>query len=197
MSDQSSRPPRKLVQMSGAPGSGKSAIARLLAHSIDGVVINHDLIKAFFLDTGIPFDQSAKLTYRLDWVLAEDMIKQERSVIIDSVCNYPEVIDRGTALAQKYRYDYKYVECRITDLDLLDQRMRSRESLRSQRTGVDRPPPDAMASSASHSIDELFKKWIENPCRPVGDCAIIVDSTRSPEECLDTILKQMTPPTDV
>ena len=81
--------------MSGAPGSGKSTVANLLAKSIDGVVINHDLINSFSLENDISFDQSAKLTYRFDWVLAEDMIKQGRNVIIDSTCNYDEVLDPG------------------------------------------------------------------------------------------------------
>jgi predicted kinase len=57
-------PPRKLlIQMSGAPGSGKSTIANLLSQSIDGVVIDHDLLKSFFLKNDISFSESAKLAY--------------------------------------------------------------------------------------------------------------------------------------
>jgi predicted kinase len=187
--------PRKLlIQMSGSPGSGKSTVAKLLAQSIDGVVINHDLIKSFFLENEMSFDQSAKLAYSLDWRLAEDMIKQGRSVIIDSVCNYPEVLDRGTALAQQYGYDYKYVECRVDNLDLLDRRLQNRVSLRSQRTGVNHPPPDVNGARQSQDYRAVFKRWIENPSHPAG-IAIIVDSTGSPEECLDYILKQIVSPT--
>jgi predicted kinase len=48
--------PRELfVQMSGAPGSGKSTAAGQLAKSIDAVVINHDLLKTLFLENGISF----------------------------------------------------------------------------------------------------------------------------------------------
>lgn len=85
-----------LIQMSGAPGSGKSTLANLLAKSINGVVINHDLIKSFFLENDNDFEQAAKLAYRLDRVLAEDLMKQGRNVIIDSVCNYEEVLEAGT-----------------------------------------------------------------------------------------------------
>ncbi|KAH6975381.1 P-loop containing nucleoside triphosphate hydrolase protein [Ilyonectria sp. MPI-CAGE-AT-0026] len=184
-------PPRKqLIQMSGAPGSGKSTMANLLAQSIDAVVINHDLIKAFFLENDISFDQSAKLTYNFDWVLAEDMIKQGRSVIIDSTCNYNEVLDRGTALACKYGYDYRYIECRVDDIDLLDQRLRDRVPLRSQRTAVNCPPPDASAVRHDQDHHALFKNWIENPCRPSG-YIIVVNSNDNPEDCLAYILKQM------
>lgn len=82
--------------MSGAPGSGKSTMANLLAESIDGVVIDHDVIKSTLLEDNLSFDQAARVAYRLDWALAEAMIKQKRSVIIDSTCNYKEVIDQGT-----------------------------------------------------------------------------------------------------
>ncbi|KAH7141306.1 P-loop containing nucleoside triphosphate hydrolase protein [Dactylonectria estremocensis] len=183
---------KHLIQMSGAPGSGKSTIAKFLAQSIDGVVINHDLIKAFFLQNDIPFGQSAKLTYSLDWVLAEDMIRQGRSVIIDSTCNFDEVLERGTALASKYGYDYKYVECRVNDIDLLDRRLRDRVPMRSQRTAVDNPPPDSSATLSADECRDLFKNWIENPRRPSGNI-IVVDATNSPEESLAAILKEIAP----
>ena len=182
--------------MAGAPGSGKSTVASLLAKSIDGVVINHDLIKAFFLENGLLFDQSAKLTYSLDWKLTEDMIRQGRSVIIDSTCNYDETLAQGTALAEQYGYDYRYVECRVKDIDLLDKRLRDRISLRSQRTGVTRPPPDAVDAGYHEDHHALFRGWIEHPCRPADD-AIIVDSTCSPVECLDYILKHILPQTSI
>ncbi|KAF4628144.1 hypothetical protein G7Y89_g10008 [Cudoniella acicularis] len=176
--------------MSGAPGSGKSTVANLLAQSINGVVIDHDLIRSFFLENDIFFEQSARLSYRFQWILAEDMIKQERNVIIDSTCNYNETLDQGTALAREYGFNYRYVECRVNDVELLDRRLRNRIPLRSQRTGVSLPPPDANGACHNEDYHTLFKRWIERPCRPDGD-AIVVDSTSSPEECRDYILKQI------
>jgi predicted kinase len=188
------KPCNFLIQMSGPPGSGKSTLARLLARSIDGIVMNHDLIKAFFLESShLPFQESAKLAYRLDWVLAEDMMQQGRSVVVDSVCNYDEVLERGTALARKYGYVYRYVECRVEDLDLLNRRLRARISLRSQRTGVNKPPLDSASNATETDEDSaaLFRKWM-NPRRP-GDAKvlIVVDSTHPPEECLQSVLKQL------
>ncbi|KAI1425434.1 P-loop containing nucleoside triphosphate hydrolase protein [Xylaria sp. FL1777] len=185
---------RKLIiQMSGPPGSGKSTLARLLARSIDGVVINHDLIKAFFLDSSFSFLDSARLTYRLDWALAEDMIQQGHSVVVDSVCNYEEVLTRGTALAERYGYSYWYVECRVEDPDLLDRRLQARVPLRSQRPGVNEPPPDSAGNSAGTGEDgvALFRKWM-NPRRPDNaDMLIVVDATRGPEECLNAVMQRL------
>ena len=105
------------------------------------------------------------------------------------------MLDQGTALARRYGYDYRYVECRFDDVDLLDRRVRNRVSLRSQRTGVNCPPPDASGGRNSEDYRALLSRRIENPCRPAGD-AIAVDSTDSPEEYLDYILRQIVPPTD-
>ncbi len=70
-------------------------MAKLLARPVDGVIVDHDLIKSFFLEAGNSFQESAKLAYRFQWVLARDLLKQGRSVIIDSTCNYQETLDQG------------------------------------------------------------------------------------------------------
>lgn len=186
-----------LIQMSGAPGSGKSTLANLLARhsSISAVVINHDLIKSFFLDNGITFQKSAELTYNLQWVLVGDLLKQGRSVIVDSICNYQETLDRGTALARQHGYDYAYVECAMStsDIGLLEQRLRGRVGLRSQRASVEAEPRDVDGARSSSCDDALarYKRWIESPVRPASDSIITVDSTHSPADCLTSALKEL------
>lgn len=187
---------RLLIQMSGAPGSGKSTLANLLAghSSINGVVVNHDLIKSFFLDNGIIFQRSAQLTYNLQWLLAGDLLRQGRSVIVDSICNYQETLDQGIALAQKHGFEYAYVECVLTisDIGLLEQRLHERVALRSQRTSVDAEPRDfgAQGSSCGDAVSR-YQSWIESPLRPSGNSVIAVDATASPTECLDSALRQL------
>jgi hypothetical protein len=133
----------------------------------------------------------AKLTYNLQWTLAEDVIKQGRTVIIGSTCNYKETLTQGTALAERYGFEYKHVECKVNDIDLLDQRLQSRVSLRSQRKGVNVPPTDVSAllgTDFDHRAQ--YKNCIENPCRPICN-AIVVDLTRRLQECLDYVLEQI------
>jgi predicted kinase len=188
------KPAANFAEMSGAPGSGKSTLANLLAQSLNGIVINHDLLKSFFLENylGASFNRVAKLTYNLQWTLAEDVIKQGRTtVIIDSTCNYEKTLTQGTALAERYGYEYKYVESKVNDIDLLDQRLQSRVSLRSQRKGVNIPPPDASSLlGADFDHRAQYKNWMENPCRPIRN-AIVVDSTRNPQKCLGYVLEQI------
>jgi hypothetical protein len=40
------------AEMSGATGSGKSTLANLPTQSLNGIVINHDLLKSFLLESG-------------------------------------------------------------------------------------------------------------------------------------------------
>lgn len=188
--------PHKLfIQMSGAPGSGKSTMARLLGRSIGGVVIDHDVLRSALLESDLPFDQAAKHAYQLQWTLAQDVMKQGFNVIIDSTCNFQEVLDQGSTQAKQHGYIYWYVECKVQDVDLLDQRLRTRDPMTSQRTGVDYPPA-AAAAAAAHGAREgedsrtLFKRWIENPCRP-EDNVVIVDSTQNWEMLQDYILEQI------
>ncbi|KAI1429975.1 ABC transporter [Xylaria sp. FL1777] len=186
-------PTKLFIQMSGAPGSGKSTVARLLRPSIGAVIIDHDVLRSSLLESDIiPFDQAAKQAYLLQWALARDAMEQGLSVIIDSTCNYEEVLNRGATLAAQHGYKYWYVECKVQDIDLLDQRLRTRNPMASQRTAVDSPPVAAQSARAGEDSRVRFIQWIENPCRP-KDNAIIVDSTCNPEVLRDQILEQVLP----
>ncbi|KFY43348.1 hypothetical protein V495_04010 [Pseudogymnoascus sp. VKM F-4514 (FW-929)] len=179
--------------MSGAPGSGKSTIARLLGQSIGAVVIDHDVLRSALLENNLQFSEAAKNAYELQWALALDVMKQGLSVIIDSTCNFQVVLDRGSELAKIQGYQYWYVECQVRDIDLLDRRLRSRVPMTSQRTGVDCAPAAAVVNGIGEKEDAgaTFKRWIENPCRPEGKYIVIVDSIGNPEMLRDHILRMI------
>jgi len=185
--------PRLFIQMSGAPGSGKSTTAELLAREIDACIVDHDIIKSAILEDNVPFEMAGKLAYSVDWATAENVIKQERSVIIDSPCNYQEIINRGYQLALKYGFTYWYIEIRADadNLDLLDARLQARVSLRSQRTSVDNPPSDAKQDpNTRNNGREIFKHWILNPYRPDNNI-IIVNLEGQLEERIQYILARL------
>ncbi|KAI9162833.1 Adenylyl-sulfate kinase [Paramyrothecium foliicola] len=180
--------PKLFIQMAGVPGSGKSTMANLLQKSLSGLVIDHDILRSSLLEDSIePFSQVAKRAYRLQWTLAGEVMKQGFNVIIDSPCNHQIGLDEGIALAERHGFTHWYVECRVEDIDLLDERLLARKPMRSQRTGVGRPPE---AAGNSHKDDpaKLFKHWMDNPCRPTQN-AIIVDSSGGLEKNRDGILE--------
>ena len=186
-----------VVQMSGAPGSGKSTLARLLRSTIGGIIIDHDVLRSTLLESSfVSFDQAARQAYLLQWKLAQDFLKQGvRTVIIDSTCNYPEVLEQGNYLAAQHGYLYWYVECKVGDIALLDQRMRARQPMASQRSAVDCPPVAAQGNGIRLGEDApaLFSRWIESPCRPDDHSSvIIVDSTASPDVLCKQILDTFT-----
>ena len=108
----------------------------------------------------------------------------------DSTCNYPQVLEQGSSLAAQHGYGYWYVECKVDDIDLLDQQLRARPPIASQQTAVDCPPAAAQAARAGEDARALFAKWIESPRRP-DDRAIVVDSRGNPEMLCDEIMKQI------
>lgn len=186
--------PQTLIQMSGAPGSGKSTLGTLLAHELNGTAIDHDILRSFFLDTGNSFSLAAKHAYKLQWVLAEDQLKKGWSVVMDSTCNYQETLDAGMELAERYGCTYHYVECQAHDLDLLDKRLQARQPLRSQRTSINEPPRDVNDDKKADPDKDhraSFEKWMKSPCRPAED-AIIVDSREEPAACLRNVLEKIT-----
>lgn len=217
--------PRKLlIQMSGAPGSGKSTLARLLARSLQhAVVIDHDVLRSTLLgpaspspsasttsptttatasstaSPSLPFEQAAQLSYALQFSLAASFLTQGApSIILDSTCAFQETLTQGRALAARFGCAYWYVECalQVQDLPLLDARLRGREGLRSQRTGVEGAPAAAAVGEEKEGGAgkgggrELFESWIRNPCRP-DENAIVVDAKGEPEALGDYVLKRI------
>ncbi|KFZ05546.1 hypothetical protein V501_08245 [Pseudogymnoascus sp. VKM F-4519 (FW-2642)] len=157
-------------------------------------VIDHDVLRSTLLDSDLQSGPAARLAYELQWALAQDVMKQGLGVIIDSNCNFQVVLDRGRELAKQQGYSYWYVECQVRDIDLLDRRLRSRDSMTSQRTGVDCAPAGAVAANGIGESEDscaIFKRWIENPCRPEDSNIVIIDSTGNPEMLRDHILKMI------
>ena len=173
-----------LVQMSGAPGSGKSAIARALARQRGLVIIDHDVVKNAQLSAGLPFAQAGKLSYTVMIALAEDLLRQGHQVVIDSPCFYNELLEAGQAAADRAGARYRYIECVTDDLDILDQRLRTRHPLPSQVAGVYDEPRDGSRRPGP----DVFRDWIDNMRRPSSGW-IRIDTTRPIEECVEAALK--------
>jgi len=59
------------VQMSGAPGAGKTTIAGAIAGRIGAVVIDHDVTKSALLDAGVSIAIAGRASYQVLGAVAQ------------------------------------------------------------------------------------------------------------------------------
>jgi predicted kinase len=180
-----------LIQMSGAPGAGKSTIAAELSRRHGMVSIDYDIVKSELLAEGSQFLNAARTAYRVVTSLAESFLRQGHSVIIDSPCFYQELLDSGESIARRQNARYLYIECRLDDLDEIDRRLTGRTPLRSQRSSVAGAPSDDRREPALPGR-ELFATWIQGMRRPATDF-LVLDTSRDVATCMrdvETFLKE-------
>jgi predicted kinase len=173
------------LQMSGYPGSGKSTLARAIALRTGAVIVDHDIVKTALLNSLDTVSQEPsldpKLTgaigYDIDWALVDFHLSLGQNVILDSPCLYTVQLDRGTALSDKHRVQYKYVECFLGDQLERDNRLRNRQRLRSQVAEVH--------PSMKHTMLTIeTSKMI----RPAHHPYLIVDTSQPLDSYIDEVM---------
>ncbi|MFN8440616.1 MAG: ATP-binding protein [Caldilineaceae bacterium] len=173
------------VQMSGAPGAGKTTVADAIAKEIGAVIIDHDITKSALLEADIPATDAGRASYMVLHALARHLLQQEQSVIFDSPCFYEDLLKRGQQLAEEFGARYCYVECRLDDLQELDRRLQSRVRKPSQLAGVFAQP--TVGSGKEKTGEAYFRHAIENMKRPASDY-LVVDTSQPLEFYLEQIL---------
>jgi len=132
-----------LLQMAGASGVGKSTLAQRIASQTGAVVIDLDVIKSAVLEAGATWDMSGRIGYRASHAVANSLLQQSLSVILDSPCRFDFIVDSGTTLAAEHNIPYAFIECVLTEEDELRRRMLNRKPQRSQRAALNQAPTDA------------------------------------------------------
>ena len=72
----------------------------------------------------------------------------------------------GAIVAVNYD-DYRYVECWLDDLQLLDERLTHRPRLRSHRRSINQPPVDL--GDEPMDGETFFRGWADRVQRPAGN----------------------------
>ena len=177
------------IQMSGAPGSGKTTIATAIAKEIGAVVIDHDVTKTALLDADVPIGISGRASYEVLGAIAQHLLNQGHSVIHDSPCAYEVLLERGQRVAEEVGAAYRYIECVVSDVNELDRRLRTRISLRSQRRGVAVSPIDI--AEETRPREDIFWDWLANMKRPTSNY-LTLDTSRPRSVCVKEAIAYIT-----
>lgn len=153
-----------LLQMAGVPGSGKSALARLIGRATGAVVIDKDVLKSAALELVSDDVLSGWLAYESSFALADHLLGQGHCVVLDSPSFWETIPAKGAAIAQERCVPYYFIECLCDDREELARRLRDRPRLRSN------PGEEALEMQA-----ETFA--------PAG-AYLRIDTTQPLERCL-------------
>lgn len=153
-----------LLQMSGVPGAGKSTVAAHVVDTFGAVAVDYDVLKTAVLDAGFDLADSTKAAYEVMYAQADHLLAQGHSVVMDSPCFWPRILTEGMEIASRHNATYRYIECQIDDLKLLDERLRARPRLRTHRPAVNIPPPDA--AGAPSDGEAFFRESTTRIQRP-------------------------------
>lgn len=127
-----------LLQVAGAPGSGKSALARVIGRRTGAVVIDKDVLKTAALEAGVEDSQQAGgIAYEAFFALADHLLGQGWGVILDSPSYFETISTKGAAIAADRHVPYHFIECICPDREELARRLRDRPRLPSHPEDID------------------------------------------------------------
>jgi predicted kinase len=121
-----------LLQMAGMPGSGKSALARLIGRSTKAVVLDKDVLKTAALEGGATEKLASGVAYETFFALAGHLLGQGWSVVLDSPSFWETIPKRGSEIAAERHVPYFFIECVCENRDELVRRLDHRERMPSQ-----------------------------------------------------------------
>ncbi len=163
-----------LLQMAGFPGSGKSTLAKEISKYINAIVIDRDIIKSSMIESGVDLDIVASASYDVVFSLCKYYLGINKSVIIDTPCYYDDSLNNGINIANEYNAEYKYIECKVEDFNIVNNRLKSRKRSVSQIESTEK---------------ERFLEALEKSKLPTKTDYLIVDSSLPIESYIQKVLK--------
>ncbi|PEC20266.1 AAA family ATPase [Bacillus cereus] len=169
------------LQMSGFPGSGKSAVSKYIAKLTGAVIVDHDVLKSALLQSlemkGVESKTVGGISYDVEWALINSYLGQGHSVILDSPCLYEGMVEKGIKLSNKHDVKYKYIECYLNDMEEINNRLQTRMRMSSQIGKVE--------------SETAFQKWLDSSKRPSNNEYLIVDSGQPLEQYAKKMMDYM------
>ena len=171
--------------MSGVPGSGKSTLARRIAAELSAVVLDHDETKSAILASGVAEAQAGAASYEVIKTLTRELLSQGHSVIVDSPCLYPQLLEYGQNAAEELDASYRYIECVLNDMEALDRRLQARVAKPSQVRSLNQS--FSHAGAPPRPARDLIAEWAVRAVRPEGE-SLVVDTSVPLAECVERAL---------
>jgi predicted kinase len=121
-----------LLLMAGLPGAGKTTLALALGRELGWPVIDKDALKSPLVVAGIPNELAGPTAYELLFAVGRDiLVRQRRSVILDSPALYAICIEQARRIAAEGDADLRVILC-MAESGVRNARMAAREPLPSQ-----------------------------------------------------------------
>lgn len=162
--------------MAGMPGTGKSSLARKLAEQLgrDWVVLDKDVFHSAMLNTEIEGKTAAQAAYTGMFAVAQDLLEQGFSVIIDSPALYGVTSEQAMDLATLANARFVVLRCTTEDR-VRNRRLMERPKHRSQQA----TKPELITQ------EEEVRRFEHLPAT-----ALVLDTTNSPPEELMEVTLQ-------
>ena len=123
--------------MAGEPGSGKSALARAVGQETGAVMLDKDVIKTAALRAEAEESLAGRIAYEAFFDMAESLLAQGLSVVLDSPSYFETIPAKGQAIAARHHVRYHFVECVCDDPAELARRLANRSRLESQPGAIE------------------------------------------------------------
>ena len=114
------------------------------------------------LNAGIKDPLLIETSYMVVFDLVEYYLSQGSNVIVDTSCYLKETLNKGLKLCEKYKAEYRYIECRVDKYEDIERRIKTRKHLSSQ---------------LREATMEKYNNALDKSVKPINIDTLVVNTT--------------------
>lgn len=163
-----------LILICGLPATGKSTVARRLSKALGAEVLRTDIVRREIIDAPSYTEEEKALIYRVVFLMARYLIKNDVNVIIDGTFYRDSLRKQAQEIARKQGKRFFLVETRCPEDIVLKRLEKRKKNLRS--------PSDA-------DVDVYYK--IKGLFEPIEEDHLIIDTGWNIKEGVKELVKKI------